>query len=129
MAKDRHEVLRNADTIHLFGSAEELWFWFVSAQMARDEGAICRAGQSETPRPCEPNDILQIISKLHRNRQLMMDHFRILAHYGNRGFAPDMSKRAEIRAHTLWREAFTVLRPIFESKGFLKPYIWLVPSR
>lgn len=121
MPRDPYEVLRSEEAVCLFHSAEELWFWFIHANEARQEGALCRQGISEKPRPCEPNDIMQILNRVHRNRQLMIDHFRILSHYGNRGYAPDGRRPRESKAHTLWREAFRVLGPIFENKGFMRP--------
>ena len=103
MPRDPYEVLRSEEAVCLFHSAEELWFWFIHA-----------------------NDIMQILNRVHRNRQLMIDHFRILSHYGNRGYAPDGRRPRESKAHTLWREAFRVLGPIFENKGFMRPRLRVV---
>ena len=126
MPRDPQEVLRIEEAVCLFNSAEELWFWFIHANEAKNDGAKCRQGISEKPRPCEPQDIMHILNRVHRNRQLIMDHFRILSHYGNRGYAPDGRRPQESKAHTLWREAFAVLTPIFETRNFLKPRIRVV---
>lgn len=114
---------------YLFESAEELWFWFMRSLEAREDGAKCGHNNSERPRPCEPNDIYQIINRLHRTRRLLVDHLRILAHYGKRGFCPDYRVRQEQKALTLWKEAFEVLTPILETKKFLKPRIYLAYSK
>lgn len=45
-----------------FTDVEEAWFWFIQAQQAKNEGARIAAGQSVTPRPCEPSDILLILA-------------------------------------------------------------------
>lgn len=114
--------------LYKFDHAAQLWFWFMKSLEAREQGALCGGANSETPRPCEPNDVYQIINRLYRKRRLLIDHFRVLSHYGKRGYAPDQYRRREQKAHTLWHEAMKILTPIFEEKGFLKPRLRLVHS-
>lgn len=104
-----------------FSSAEEAWFWFVAAQKARSEGARIKAGQSLYPRPCEPSDIMKIINRLYMTRCLIMDHFKVLRHYGEHQYAPDVRHVKEQRAHTLWKEALAKIEPILIRKGIVRP--------
>lgn len=104
-----------------FASVEEAWFWFVAAQKARNDGARIKAGQSLYPRPCEPSDIMKVINRLYLSRSLLMDHFKVLRHYGERQYPPDLRHVKEQRAHTLWKEAMQKLEPILIRKGIVSP--------
>lgn len=103
-----------------FADAEEAWFWFIQAQQARLDGARFSAGAGLVPRPCEPVDILAILTQLHRTRRLTMDHLLVLRHYGRRMMAPDPRRAKEMRAHDLWAEALERLEPIFIRKGIVE---------
>ena len=102
-----------------FDSVEEAWFWFMQANEARQAGAKILAGLSATPRPCEPLDMIRVVDRLYRNRRLMMDHLRVLAHYGRRLMAPDPARAHEARASQLWREALGRIEPVLRGKGIV----------
>lgn len=102
-----------------FADAEEAWFWFIQAQQARVEGARITAGAGLVPRPCEPIDILNVVSQLHRARRLLIDHILVLRHYGRRMMAPDPRRMKEMRAHGLWREALERIEPVLIRKGIV----------
>ena len=122
MASDKRyfPIFSNEKAAVPFESAEEAWFWFITAQAARNEGARILAGQSLMPRPCEPMDILKVAERLYRNRCLIMDHFKVLRHYGRRQYAPDAARIKEARAHKLWKEAMSHLEPILIRKGIVR---------
>jgi hypothetical protein len=103
-----------------FGTPEEAWFWFILAQSAKEEGARVKTGAGLTPRPCEPVDILNILDRLYRQRRLLMDHLHVLRYYGRRMMPPDGMRVKEMRAHTLWREAFEKIGPVLEEKGIVR---------
>lgn len=103
-----------------FDTAEEAWFWFIQAQAARSEGARIVAGAGNTPRPCEPSDILNILNRLHRQRRLLMDHLLVLRYYGKRCMPPDPRRAKEMRAHKLWKEALDRLDPHLMRKGIIR---------
>ncbi|MFP4313337.1 MAG: hypothetical protein ACLFR0_03325 [Alphaproteobacteria bacterium] len=103
-----------------FASVEEAWFWFINAQKAKNEGARIKAGQSLYPRPCEPADIMNVITRLHRNRRLKMEHFHVLRHYGVRQYAPDSRRIKEGRACKLWREAMSIMEEPLLRKGIIE---------
>lgn len=104
-----------------FTSVEEAWFWFVAAQRAKEDGARIKAGQALYPRPCEPSDIYKVINRLYMTRVLIMDHFKVLRHYGERQYAPDFRRIKEQRAHTLWKEAMRKIEPVLIRKGIVAP--------
>ena len=108
----------NENTV-LFTDAEEAWFWFMSAQAARNDGARFVAGQSLYPRPCEPIDILKVLDRLHRQRRLERDHLMVLRHYGHRSLPPDPTRSKEIRAYHLWNEALDRIGAVLEKKGII----------
>lgn len=103
-----------------FESVEDAWFWCVAAMEAKGDGARTVAGMSLVPRPCEAVDIIKAIDTLYRNRRLMIDHIRVLKHYGVRHMAPDPRRKREARAFTLWDEAMVRLESVLETKGILR---------
>lgn len=107
-----------------FASAEEAWFWFIQAHMARSEGARIVAGLGLGCRPCEPVDVLAVVERLYRARRLLMDHVLVLRFYGRRQMAPDPQRAKEMRAHSLWQEAMERLEDVLIAKGVVKKRHW-----
>ena len=107
--------------VHPFTDAEEVWFWFITAQEARNDGARFTSGLGVYNRPCEPIDILKILDRLYRQRRLQRDHLLVLRHYGRRHMAPDARRVKERRAYGLWKEAFERMSPLLEKKGIIEP--------
>lgn len=99
-----------------FDNAEEAWFWFITAQEAKNQGARFVSGMSLTPRPCEPTDILKILDRLYRNRRLLRDHLLVLRHYGRRQMPPDPSRIKEVQADKIWKEALSRIEPVLVRK-------------
>ena len=121
-SKNKNETAgcNRRDTVP-FHNAEEAWFWFITAQKARQDGARFVAGQGLYPRPCEPLDILKVIDRLYRTRRLIRDHLLVLRHYGRRHLAPDPRRAKEARAYRLWHEALERIGPVLEKKGIIEP--------
>lgn len=111
-----------------FSSAEEAWFWFMAANQARIDGARAAAGLADIPRPCEPSDILQILSRLYRQRLVLWEHIKILHHYGQRFTPPDPARPREMRAAKLWREALARLEQRLIPRGIVVQMPWLVAA-
>ncbi len=107
-----------------FESAQEAWFWFISAQEAKASGARIVAGSGLFPRPCEPIDILKAVDQLHRKRRLVRDHLLVLRHYGRRHMAPDPRRAKEARADALWEEALERLEEVLIAKKIVRRDIW-----
>lgn len=105
-----------------FETAEEAWFWFISAQAAKNDGAQYVAGAGLYPRPCEPVDILKVLDTLYRNRRLLRDHLLVLRHYGRRQMPPDAARIKERRAYGLWREALERIEEILIRKGIVEDH-------
>lgn len=115
----------NNDVFQPFDSVEDAWFWFVTAQQARSDGARYQSGVGLVRRPCEPVDILKVLDHLYRKRRLLRDHLLVLRHYGRRHMAPDPRRKKEERAFQLWSEAFERMRPILERKGIVHENNWV----
>jgi hypothetical protein len=109
-----------------FRHVEEAWFWFISAVEARADGARPGKGRGDIPRPCEPNDIYQVLERLYRNRRLRMEHMHVLSHYGQRRTAPDLHCWKQARAHGLWREAMKELDMMLQRRGIVRNPLQLV---
>jgi hypothetical protein len=107
-----------------FTTAEEAWFWFIQAHMARADGARIVAGASTVMRPCEPLDIFRAMERLYRARRLIMDHVLVLRYYGRRLMPPDPRRPKEMRAHHLWCEALERMEEVLASKGIVEPRPW-----
>lgn len=115
-----HEKAKTHFAAAPFENAEEAWFWFITAQQARNDGARFVSGQGNVIRPCEPVDILKILDRLYRQRRLLKDHLLVLRHYGRRNMAPDSRRVKEKRAAVLWEQAFERLEPVFIRKGIIE---------
>lgn len=118
MSKDISAARRTGDVLP-FATVEEAWFWFMQAYTARRDGAKIVAGAGVCERPCEPVDILNVLNRLYRGRRLLIEHVRILHHYGVRLMAPDPSRSRESYDHLVWAEAMGRLREALELKGIV----------
>jgi hypothetical protein len=110
----------NGVPTELFDNSQDAWFWFMQANEAKRVGAKCSPGLGAVSRPCEPEDIMNIVNKLYRQRSLLIDHVRILAHYGKKLCAPNDDRYREKKAVTLWREAMAKIEPVFIKKGIIR---------
>jgi len=126
--KDK-EMLENKMSSHNegvpFDTIEDLWFWFIVAQQARNDGARYVSGAGLVRRPCEPVDILKILDDLYRKRRLLREHLLVLRHYGRRHLAPDPNRAKEARSYYLWKEALERMRPVLERKGIILKESWV----
>ncbi len=127
MSKHVENTSGQTEEVCLFENAQEVWFWFMKSLEARADGAYCaRMSGDNMTRPCEPNDIYTIINRLHRTRRLLIDHIRVLTHYGKRGFPPMSDQHREQKAHYIWEEALEILEDVFKQKKLLKPVLTCV---
>lgn len=104
-----------------FDSVESAWFWFIQAQAARNDGAQIVAGEGPFVRPCEPVDILRELERLHRNRRLLIDHLKVMRHYGVRLTIPDPNRAKEKHAATIWADAMRILGDALIAKKIVMP--------
>lgn len=91
----------------------------MAALTAQQDGAQLRRDRGKQPRPCEPADILKIIERLHQKRALLMDHIRVLIHYGRRAVPPNPRRTLEEKPYLLWQQAMSQLEPVFRGKGLI----------
>lgn len=102
-----------------FRSAEEAWFWTMSALVARREGARVRAGQGLSLRPCDPDDVVKCLDRLYRQRRIELAHARVMRVWGERGVPPSARHPEERADHSLWREAMQRLEFPLRVKGIV----------
>jgi hypothetical protein len=101
-----------------FRSAEEAWFWTMTALTARREGTSS-AGTLKTPRPCDPDDVIKCLDTLYRRRRIDLVHARILRIWGERQAAPNPAYASERSDWKLWREALDRLEWPLRVKGIV----------
>jgi hypothetical protein len=102
-----------------FRSAEEAWFWTMSALIARRDGARITAGKGDKVRPCEPDDVIKCLDRLYRHRRIDLIHARIMRIWGERGTAPDPRHLSERADAAQWREAMNRLEWPLRVKGIV----------
>ncbi|MCW8085766.1 hypothetical protein [Sabulicella glaciei] len=112
-------VLVTLDRTTPFASAEEAWFWTMSALVARRDGARVSAGKGLVPRPCEPDDVVKCLDRLYRQRRIELAHARIMRIWGERGTAPNPRHTSERGDARLWREAMNRLEWPLRVKGII----------
>ena len=102
-----------------FRSAEEAWFWTMSALIARRDGARISAGKGAKVRPCEPDDVIKCLDRLYRHRRIDLIHARVMRLWGERGTAPDPRHLSERGDAEQWREAMNRLEWPLRAKGIV----------
>jgi hypothetical protein len=102
-----------------FASAEEAWYWTISALDARAEGALIFQGGGAVVRPCEPGDVVKRVDGLFRRGRLSREHVEVLARWGRRSHAPDVRVRSEERDAMLWAEALDLLEAELARAGIV----------
>lgn len=106
--------------IVLFGSAEEVWFWYVRCQKARVDGARFQKSAGETIRPCDPDDVYRVVNGLAKRRALTRGHLAVLNIYGNFERPPDPRCHEEERPFQLWDEALERIEVVLKSKDIVQ---------
>ncbi|TPG60568.1 hypothetical protein EAH89_04190 [Roseomonas nepalensis] len=112
-------TLSSLDKVQPFQSADEAWFWTMSALVARRDGARIVSGRGLVSRPCEPDDVVKCLDRLYRQRRIDLAHARILRIWGERGVAPDPTVLRERGDHRLWREAMDRMEWPLRLKGIV----------
>lgn len=103
-----------------FLSAEEAWLWGMQGLLARQEGARPVAGMALYPRPCEPDDLVLILQRLHRRGRVSSGHVGVMMDYGRRVMPPDGRCREEELAAYLWDEALDLMVTSLRAKGIVQ---------
>jgi hypothetical protein len=101
-----------------FPSAEQAWFWTMSALAARHTGASTR-DSARIPRPCDPDDVIRALDQLYRQRRIDLVHARILRIWGERGAAPSARHPGQASDARIWREAMDRLDAKLRVRGIV----------
>ena len=120
MGRPRFVPRRHGDAGGIpFDRAEDAWRWAHAGRTAQLEGARFTAGLADTPRPCEPADVLHAVQRLHRAGRIGPDHLSELVRCGRddpqRAVGPEQQRR---RAR-LWAEAMDRLTDPLTAKGIV----------
>lgn len=102
-----------------FSSAQEAWFWTMSALIARRDGS--GSPHTTLSRPCTPDDVVKCLDALYRRRRIDLVHARILRLWGERGLPPNPAFARERCDWRLWREALDRLEWPLRQKGIVVP--------
>lgn len=103
-----------------FVSAEEAWFWTVTALRARQQDLKMPKGEV---RPCDPDDVIRALDGLYRQGRIGPDHARVLRRYGEQGVAPK-----EIgNDRTLWDKSMSHLHSQLSAKGIVVEQVKSAP--
>ena len=102
-----------------FENGEEAWMWFSRCQLVRNEGARFIAGLSDTPRPCEPDDVYRSVMVLFQKRNIDHKHLQVLGSYGARLESPNVKIEEEREDAVLWETALEQLSEILRQKGIV----------
>jgi len=110
--------LRDTPTLP-FAKVEDVWFWYIRCQKARDAGARFVAGMNEVVRPCDPDDVYRIARGLWQQGTLKLHHLQVLFEYGRRETSPDPRCEEESWAHRYWDEALDRMATPLKEKGIV----------
>ena len=103
----------------MFTTSEEAWLWYVQCQIARDDGVRFTAGLGTVARPCEPDDIVREVQRLHRARVLRRRHLEVLGRFGYRLTPPNPHGDDTPADCGLWEEALDRLTTPLRHKGIV----------
>lgn len=117
-----------------FYTPQSLWLAFMALHGTlgtEADASMCSAKQSgampQTHMAQIYRAILNNMNRLYRQRQLLIDHVRVLRFYGAKGRPPRDWVPREARAATLWAEALAILAPSWREMGYLRDdmaYLW-----
>ncbi|MGE4218508.1 MAG: hypothetical protein AB7G39_03585 [Alphaproteobacteria bacterium] len=120
MARQRFVPRRLGDAGGIpFDCAEDAWRWAHAGRTAQIEGARFTAGLADTPRPCEPGDVLGVAQRLHRSGRIEIEHLSELVRCGRDDAARPPSPEQQRRRKRLWSEAMDRLTGPLVAKGIV----------
>ena len=100
-----------------FATAEEAVLWMMQALAARNDGA--KSAGSGQRRPCEPDDVLNVMNRLYYRRRILLEHARVIRRWGERGYPPDPNALEEMADYRVWKEAMDRMTWPLQQKGIV----------
>ena len=84
------------------------------------EGA--RSGVRDTvyERPCDPDDIFRVVSRLYYDHKMFPLHLHVMGEYGYLERFPDPEYDDEVIDYVIWVDAFDALEPTLIEKGIVE---------
>jgi hypothetical protein len=116
-----HEQL-SAQEVQEVQEMAELWFSFMRGQhppgQRQGAGRVCLKSRPTGTSPNHLNiKLYKLLDRLYRQRRLLIDHVRVLAHYGRKQHSPNPNHWREQRAALLWQEALSCLAQNLRQEG------------
>jgi len=112
-------AVESRESLDLFESAEEAWFWGVQGMQSRLAGARVLPGMARAVRPCEASDIINCVARLQRQRRLSATDVGVLFLYGRHAVPPYALGRRHRQAVPVWERAMDLLAVVMEQKGII----------
>ena len=103
-----------------FRTAEDAWLWTIAALVARRDGAGVAWRPEGPPRPCEPDDVVQCLDRLYRERSIELLHARTLRVWGERQCAPRAGRPGQMSEWRLWHQALSQLEWALRARGIVR---------
>lgn len=120
MARPRFVPRRLGDAGGIpFDRTEDAWRWAHAGRIAQLDGARFTAGLADTPRPCEPADVLRAVQRLHSAGRLGPEHLSELVRCGRDDRARPPGPEQQRRRARLWDEAMDRLTAPLVAKGIV----------
>lgn len=102
-----------------FENAEEVWFWFCSSIVAKNDGWRVRGDYKGKEHCCEISDIYRIIKKMKLQSLITNRHLRVMVEWGKQSISPYYNKYAKRSELRLWAEGISALDFQLRSKGII----------
>ena len=107
-----------AGDTEMFSSGEEAWLWACSALRARHDQ--CGGDRPSIRRPCDPDDVLICITRLHRAGTLQDKHIKSLSLLTATHSSPSPTRTPTLD-YALWQQAMGKLEAKLIEKGIVQP--------
>ena len=98
-----------------FHTTEGAWRWAWGILQSRRDGAGAQTGIGRSKRPCEADDVVQVIDRLYREHRIGLPHARVLRVYAERDVRPDPGTPDD----RLWGAALSAMEPVLRAKGIV----------
>lgn len=111
-----------------FDTAQEAWLWAAFITRHGADGGSLTAHKSNTPKPCEPRDVISVACRLRRSGVLSGYEFGTLCRYGAEERPPDARIWEEVQDDRYWSQALGKLTGPLQEKGIVTVSPFSIPA-
>ncbi len=112
------KIQENTNTLELFHSSEQLWFWFIYSKSVQNNFAYRQTHSAK--RICELLDVETMITKLYLSGQLTEEQLLIMKKYGDKRRAPHQYIWAENHDAYQWHCAMETIDNAARKNGWIE---------